>query len=52
MYDSLLIDQSLGLNRRRDDGNDVKTEVRMKLGLIHNRSEAIKSIGLFIGDCV
>uniref|UniRef100_A0A1B6CU26 chitin synthase n=1 Tax=Clastoptera arizonana TaxID=38151 RepID=A0A1B6CU26_9HEMI len=26
MYDSLLIDQSLGLNRRRDDGNDVKTE--------------------------
>lgn len=28
MYDSLLIDQSLGMNRRRDDGaNDVKTEV-------------------------
>lgn len=27
MYDSLLIDQSLGLNRRRDDEKDVKTEV-------------------------
>ncbi|KAL1124219.1 hypothetical protein AAG570_001989 [Ranatra chinensis] len=26
MYDSLLIDQSLGLNRRRDDEKDVKTE--------------------------
>ncbi|XP_054284217.1 chitin synthase chs-2-like isoform X1 [Macrosteles quadrilineatus] len=26
MYNSLLIDQSLGLNRRKDDGNDVKTE--------------------------
>jgi hypothetical protein len=29
MYDSLLIDQSLGLNRRCDDEADVKTEVRM-----------------------
>lgn len=28
MYDSLLIDQSLGLNRRCDDEKDVKTEVR------------------------
>lgn len=27
MYDSLLIDQSLGLNRRCDDEADVKTEV-------------------------
>lgn len=27
MYDSLLIDQSLGLNRRCDDEKDVKTEV-------------------------
>ncbi|XP_073988781.1 hyaluronan synthase-like protein kkv isoform X1 [Rhodnius prolixus] len=26
MYDSLLIDQSLGLNRRKDDEKDVKTE--------------------------
>nr|AFM38193.1 chitin synthase [Anasa tristis] len=26
MYDSLLIDQSLGLNRRREDEKDVKTE--------------------------
>nr|ADR73029.1 chitin synthase [Laodelphax striatellus] len=26
MYDALLIDQSLGLNRRRDDDKDVKTE--------------------------
>ncbi|XP_067001405.2 chitin synthase chs-2 [Anabrus simplex] len=26
MYDSLLIDQSLALNRRRDDGDDYKTE--------------------------
>ncbi|XP_075212205.1 hyaluronan synthase-like protein kkv [Lycorma delicatula] len=26
MYNSLLIDQSLGLNRRRDDEKDVKTE--------------------------
>lgn len=27
MYDSLLIDKSLGLNRRCDDEKDVKTEV-------------------------
>lgn len=26
MYNSLLIDQSLALNRRRDDEGDVKTE--------------------------
>lgn len=31
MYNSFLIDQSLGMNRRRDDGNDVKTEVRAKI---------------------
>ncbi|EEB10859.1 chitin synthase, putative [Pediculus humanus corporis] len=30
MYSSLLIDQSLGLNRRRDDEADVKTEVSVK----------------------
>jgi len=29
MYDSLLIDQSLGMNRRWDDEKDVKTEVRI-----------------------
>ena len=28
MYDSLLVDQSLGLNRRCDDEADVKTEVQ------------------------
>lgn len=28
MYDSLLIDQSMGLNRRRDDQPEVKVEVR------------------------
>lgn len=28
MYDSLLIDQSLGLNRRRDDQPEVKVEVQ------------------------
>lgn len=27
MYDSLLIDQSMGLNRRRDDQPEVKVEV-------------------------
>lgn len=27
MYNGLLIDQSLGMNRRRDDEADVKTEV-------------------------
>jgi hypothetical protein len=31
MYDALLIDQSLGLNRRCDDEVDVKTEVHMGL---------------------
>lgn len=30
MYNSLLIDQSMAMNRRRDDQADVKTEVRMK----------------------
>ncbi|CAG2064056.1 unnamed protein product [Timema podura] len=27
MYDALLIDQSLGLNRRRDDESDIKSEI-------------------------
>jgi chitin synthase len=30
MYDSLLIDQSMGMNRRREDEGDVKTEVNEK----------------------
>ena len=30
MYNGLLIDQSLGMNRRRDDEADVKTEVGRK----------------------
>lgn len=29
MYNSLLIDQSLGMNRRCDDQTDVKTEARI-----------------------
>jgi len=29
MYDSLLIDQSMGMNRRREDEGDVKTEVKI-----------------------
>lgn len=31
MYDSLLIDQSMALNRRCDDEKDVKTEVSSKV---------------------
>lgn len=40
MYDSLLIDQSLGLNRRCDDEKDVKTEVRsLSLILVLQKSK-------------
>lgn len=28
MYNGLLIDQSMALNRKRDDQKDVKTEVK------------------------
>lgn len=34
MYDSLLIDQSMGLNRRRDDQPEVKVEVSVTPRLI------------------
>lgn len=38
MYDSLLIDQSMGLNRRRDDQPEVKVEVRDLQSAVSSRS--------------
>lgn len=37
MYSSLLIDQSMALNRRRDDQADVKTEVSFILGRYYSK---------------
>nr|CAD7200070.1 unnamed protein product [Timema douglasi] len=36
MYDALLIDQSLGLNRRRDDESDIKSEELAEIGNEHD----------------
>lgn len=46
MYNGLLIDQSMALNRKRDDQKDVKTEVRIFLH--YTDTHAPYAIGLFI----
>ena len=40
MYNSLLIDQSIALNRRRDDEGDVKTE-DLNLGADDHENEVL-----------
>lgn len=49
MYDSLLIDQSLGMNRRCDDEKDVKTEVSSDRELFMSYDFLIQPIVMNLG---
>lgn len=46
MYNSLLIDQSMGLNRRCQDQTDVKTEVSNQQNPYREAANLLKSLGV------